>query len=173
MLSKKIAAFVPGLRTISLVAFTCRALTATGGAPPVVSVTAGSVQGSFEPSGGATFKGIPFAQPPVRELRWREPQPVVVWKGIRNATRRSASCIQPALGTGRFLQPLARLYGAAYNPGPVECVFSRFPFPGPWNAFKRDFRRADFGEFNTQKLILCELPEKCPRGPERKLLIKH
>jgi hypothetical protein len=38
---------------------------------------------------------------------------------------------------------------------------------------RRVIRRADFGEFNTQKLILCELPEKCPRGPERKLLIKH
>jgi para-nitrobenzyl esterase len=90
---------------------------------PIVNVTGGSVQGAFAesvPGGGAVFKGIPFAQPPVKELRWREPQPVVPWKGVRDATRSSASCIQPALGTGRFLKPLAKLYGVDYNPAPVE-----------------------------------------------------
>jgi len=88
----------------------------------IVSVTGGSVQGSVGESlpGGATFKGIPFAQPPVKDLRWREPQPVAAWKGVRDAIRPSAQCIQPALGTGRFLKPLAQLYGVAYNPAPVE-----------------------------------------------------
>jgi para-nitrobenzyl esterase len=86
--------------------------------PPVIGVTGGSIQGGFESSlpAGAIFKGVPFAQPPVNDLRWREPQPVPVWKGIRDATRFSASCIQPPLGTGRFLKPLAPLYGAIYNP---------------------------------------------------------
>ncbi len=36
-------------------------------------------------SGISMFKGIPFAQPPVGELRWREPQPVKNWEGIRKA----------------------------------------------------------------------------------------
>ncbi len=40
------------------------------------------------------FKGIPFAAPPVGRLRWREPQPVVAWHGIRHADKFSASCIQ-------------------------------------------------------------------------------
>jgi hypothetical protein len=65
--------------------------------------------------------------------------------------------------------PPRRVITAGVSPG----AFSRFPFLGPWNAFKRDvpnFRyggsaEADFGEFNTQKLILGELPEKCPRRP--------
>ena len=40
------------------------------------------------------FKGIPFAAPPVGNLRWREPKPVVAWRGVRKADKFSASCIQ-------------------------------------------------------------------------------
>ncbi len=43
--------------------------------PPAVEVTGGRIQGSVLERGGAVFKGIPFAQPPVESLRWREPQP--------------------------------------------------------------------------------------------------
>lgn len=41
-----------------------------------------------------TFKGIPFAAPPVGALRWREPQPVISWKGVRKSEDFSSSCIQ-------------------------------------------------------------------------------
>jgi para-nitrobenzyl esterase len=47
---------------------------------------------------GAVFKGIPFAQPPVGELRWREPMPVVAWAGIRDADASGPPAAQPALG---------------------------------------------------------------------------
>ena len=40
------------------------------------------------------FKGIPFAAPPVGDLRWRAPKPVVPWPGVRRADKFSASCIQ-------------------------------------------------------------------------------
>ena len=40
------------------------------------------------------FKGIPFAAPPVGDLRWRAPKPVVPWQGVRSADKFSASCIQ-------------------------------------------------------------------------------
>ena len=40
------------------------------------------------------FKGIPFAAPPVGDLRWRAPKPVVPWQGVRRANQFSASCIQ-------------------------------------------------------------------------------
>lgn len=41
-----------------------------------------------------TFKGIPFAAPPVGGLRWREPKPVIAWRGVRRADKFSAGCIQ-------------------------------------------------------------------------------
>jgi para-nitrobenzyl esterase len=40
------------------------------------------------------FKGIPFAAPPVGELRWRAPQPPAPWRGVRAANKFGASCIQ-------------------------------------------------------------------------------
>ncbi len=42
----------------------------------------------------ASFKGIPFAAPPVGDLRWRAPQPVVPWKGTRTCQSFSASPFQ-------------------------------------------------------------------------------
>jgi para-nitrobenzyl esterase len=41
------------------------------------------------------FKGIPFAAPPVGPLRWRPPQPVRSWNGVRQADQFSARCVQP------------------------------------------------------------------------------
>lgn len=40
------------------------------------------------------FKGVPFAAPPVGDLRWRAPKPVLSWQGVRKADKFSASCIQ-------------------------------------------------------------------------------
>ena len=45
-----------------------------------------------------SFKGIPFAAPPVGEFRWRAPQPVQPWKGELDATRYSANCAQSGWG---------------------------------------------------------------------------
>ena len=45
---------------------------------PIVAVEGGEIQGSFEADGEiAVFKGIPYAAPPVGELRWKPPQPVL------------------------------------------------------------------------------------------------
>jgi len=61
---------------------------------PLVTIGAGRLFGSRTADGGAVFKGIPFAQPPVGELRWREPMPAKPWAGIRDATKFGAPCIQ-------------------------------------------------------------------------------
>ncbi|MBN1906003.1 MAG: carboxylesterase family protein, partial [Deltaproteobacteria bacterium] len=49
---------------------------------PVLNIEGGQVAGVETPTNGVTsYKGIPFAAPPVGELRWKEPQPVVPWQG--------------------------------------------------------------------------------------------
>jgi para-nitrobenzyl esterase len=63
----------------------------------VVSVDGGKVQG--EPwEGGTVFRGIPFAAPPVDDLRWKPPQPVRAWSGVRESQARPASCLQNDFG---------------------------------------------------------------------------
>lgn len=62
-------------------------------AGPVVAVATGKVRGSVE-EGIASWKGIPFAAPPVGALRWRAPQPATAWQGVRAATRYSSDCMQ-------------------------------------------------------------------------------
>ena len=49
-----------------------------------VKITRGTVEGVVK-DGIASFKGIPFAAPPVGDLRWRSPQPVKPWEGVRKA----------------------------------------------------------------------------------------
>ena len=66
---------------------------AMAGANPVATVTGGAVEGRLNNS-GAVFKGIPFAQPPVGDLRWREPVRVKAWSGTRDAGEYGAPCAQ-------------------------------------------------------------------------------
>jgi para-nitrobenzyl esterase len=59
-----------------------------------ITVDSGRVAGKVLPSGVRAYLGIPFAAPPVRELRWRAPQPVAPWQGVYNADRFAPECIQ-------------------------------------------------------------------------------
>lgn len=61
----------------------------------IIDTKYGKVKGAVNESRTVvSFKGIPYAAPPVGNLRWREPQPPASWKGIRDATRFCSSCIQ-------------------------------------------------------------------------------
>ncbi|MFL6416174.1 MAG: carboxylesterase/lipase family protein [Bryobacteraceae bacterium] len=59
-----------------------------------VAIASGKLQGALTSSGAAVFKGIPFAQPPTSELRWREPRPAKAWSGVRDATVFGSPCLQ-------------------------------------------------------------------------------
>jgi para-nitrobenzyl esterase len=65
---------------------------------PTVLTTAGQLRGLARAGGGAKFLGVPFAQPPVGDLRWREPLAAKSWSGMRDATAFGAPCAQPVLG---------------------------------------------------------------------------
>jgi len=61
---------------------------------PVVAVRGGQIKGRTINGGGATFKGVPFAQPPVGDLRWRDPAPVKPWAGVLDAAAMGPACTQ-------------------------------------------------------------------------------
>ena len=81
---------------------------------PLVHLTSGTLEGALR-GDIAVFEGVPFAMPPVGALRWREPQPVASWPGVRDATRPSHPCMQNVAGTDSFIEPLAATYGVAFS----------------------------------------------------------
>jgi len=60
-----------------------------------VQVTGGRIVGTAA-DGVNVFKGVPFAAPPVGQLRWRAPQPVVPWQGVKTAQAYAPACAQTA-----------------------------------------------------------------------------
>jgi para-nitrobenzyl esterase len=56
----------------------------------------GKLRGTIE-DGIHAFKGIPYAAPPVGELRWRAPQPPIPWTGVRDATKFGSGCVATSL----------------------------------------------------------------------------
>ena len=63
---------------------------------PTATVETGSLQGTTEYNMNV-FKNIPYAAPPVGDLRWRPPQPAAPWSGTRDASKFGDSCPQPNL----------------------------------------------------------------------------
>ena len=72
-------------------------LCCTSAQADVVEVDGGSVEGEAW-NGSVLFRGIPFAAPPVGELRWKPPQPVPAWTGTRQSLEQPASCLQNDYG---------------------------------------------------------------------------
>ena len=63
--------------------------------PLQVKTDKGKVEGVFTTDQKVrAFKGIPFAAPPVGELRWQPPQPAAKWSGVREAKEFGSHCIQ-------------------------------------------------------------------------------
>jgi len=59
-----------------------------------VETSDGKIAGVTLASGVRAYKGIPFAAPPVGDLRWKQPQPPAPWKGILHATKFGNVCVQ-------------------------------------------------------------------------------
>jgi para-nitrobenzyl esterase len=85
--------------------------TASSQGKAVVSLKKGKISGTRSTDQQIiSFKAIPFAAPPVGPLRWKAPQPVSPWQGIKDCTRFSASPMQPkpapfSMWSSEFLIP--------------------------------------------------------------------
>jgi para-nitrobenzyl esterase len=76
----------------SIIFSTVLPLFATSSGPQVKTLS-GVVEGKNDAAVHA-FLGIPYAQPPVGDLRWKQPLPAASWKGVRKATEFGAHCLQ-------------------------------------------------------------------------------
>lgn len=90
---------------------------APGSAEPLVDTDAGALRGTLE-GDVAVYRGIPYAAPPVGPLRWRPPQPVAEWTGVRNGTTFGAACPQ---GAPPGVTDLTAVGGAA-GPYSEDCL---------------------------------------------------
>jgi len=67
----------------------------SSGAAEPISIEGGQIADPApDPSGIRIFRGIPYAAPPLDELRWRAPQPVQKWQGVRDIEEWGPRCVQ-------------------------------------------------------------------------------
>jgi para-nitrobenzyl esterase len=83
------------LAMIAICAGPATAMAAPSAPWPVVTIAQGALAGRVDAQGVRSFKGIPYAKPPVGNLRWRPPVAAGGWHGVRDAGHFGASCIQP------------------------------------------------------------------------------
>ncbi|HEY2256360.1 MAG TPA: carboxylesterase family protein, partial [Variovorax sp.] len=79
-----------------LIAWACSSVSAQT-TPPIVSVEGGRIRGApTEVAGVTVYRAVPFAAPPVGPKRWRAPQPVLPWSGVRDSAAWPNRCYQLA-----------------------------------------------------------------------------
>ncbi len=115
---KKVNVFI-GFVAIGLTGF--MAFTPFTNEPTVVTVTGGQIAGTVSKDGDVrSFKGIPFAAPPVGNLRWKAPQPVKPWSGVRACTNFGAS---PMQGVPAPFGPWSAEYLIPKEPISEDCLY--------------------------------------------------
>lgn len=98
-------------------------------AAPHVTLDAGVIQGAYigATRNEAVFKGVPFAAPPVGPLRWRPPEPVRHWRGVRAATEFPPICAQHLYAQDYFGDISARVGGRISSQRPLttseDCLY--------------------------------------------------
>lgn len=77
-------------------------------AAQTVTVTGGRITGERLADGTFAFKGVPFARPPVGDLRWAPPQDPLPWNDVRPATVSAPACTQADYGWNKALARASR-----------------------------------------------------------------
>ena len=96
----------------------------------VVKTKAGLISGTTNAAGDVhIFKGVPFAAPPIGDLRWKAPQPLQPWKGIKKCDRFSASAMQN--------KPLPFMMWTKEFMAPVEPLSEDCLYLNVWTAATR------------------------------------
>jgi para-nitrobenzyl esterase len=90
----------------------------------IVNTKSGKVEGQYQ-EGLYVFKGIPYAAPPVGDLRWLPPQPVKSWDGVRPAKKYGAIAPQNAMPVGAPGSP-----SFEEQPQDEDCLFLNIWTPG-------------------------------------------
>jgi para-nitrobenzyl esterase len=105
-------------------AFTCTLLAQAGSSSTPVRTEGGLVSGvAGRDTSILVYKGIPFAAPPVGDLRWKAPQPAAHWEGVRKADQFGATCAQPAMQNANNKQVISEdclylnIWTGAASPG--------------------------------------------------------
>ena len=89
---------------------------------PVLNIEGGKVKGVQTPTKGViAYKGIPFAAPPVGNLRWKEPQPVIPWKGVKVADKYGDASEQVTWDPNSFYGKEWRASGSV--PFSEDCLY--------------------------------------------------
>lgn len=85
-----------------------------------ITVDGGQVTGAPSPLGAdiMVYRGLPFAAPPVGESRWRPPQPVAPWDGVRDATVAAPACVQTPIPAG-----VGSFYDAGVDEISEDCLY--------------------------------------------------
>ncbi|WP_298914483.1 carboxylesterase family protein [uncultured Algimonas sp.] len=124
----------------ALAALSIAACTAAPDRGPVLNAPQGPVQGIVSPGNSAnvSYQGLPYAAPPVGNLRWAPPAPAAHWTEIRDASRFGTRCMQATDVEGDFFDRLIDGHGlswiksvaikrvvAAMDPPPVseDCLY--------------------------------------------------
>jgi para-nitrobenzyl esterase len=93
---------------------------------PVVQIRDGTLRG-MNAGSAIAFRGIPYARPPVGELRWQPPQPPLAWQGMREAAQPGSACAQRTSGLAPFFAPMAQAYGSKFEQPPIksseDCLY--------------------------------------------------
>ncbi len=133
--------------------------------PGTVITESGSIRGT-QSSGLVSYKGIPYAKPPVGTLRWKATQLPEAWTGVRDATSFGANCTQVSFATSELigsedclvlnvwapirtttslLPVFVYLHPGANFSGSGDIDFSRFAKAGPVIVVSLNYRLGPFG----------------------------